>query len=351
MASESRFTGAAVWLGIVLLVAAIGVPAYLLTRPPAPLKDDGIALADLDVVCNGRVDFDGTVISLEPMQAGRLLEILVKEGANVKAGDPILRIDDSPYRGAVREAAAAVKAVQAEIEAADVRVKQHPDTVKLQEKKLAATKADVAALDKQLEQLREKSKLSSLVTKTDVEAFEAKFQAAKLMVESDQLQLDQLRKLDTTLELKGLAAKREAAEVAKERAEKAVADCVLKAPIDGTILRLQTGVGATLAPGMPMPTILFAPSSQMIVRAEVDQAAMGRVREGMKATIRDDARPDSPVWTGRVRTIAGWVAQKRSILLEPGEMNDVRTTEVVIELDKSSDILRIGQRMIIRITK
>lgn len=350
MASESRFTSGAVWLGILLLAGAIGVPAWLLTRDK-PKPTDTVALDDLDVVCNGRVDFDGTVISLEPMQAGRLIELMAKEGVRVKAGDPILRIDDSPYRGLVREAAAAGKAVAAEIEAANARVKQHPDQVLFQEKKLAATKAEVTALDKQLEQLREKSKLTSQVTAADVDAFAAKVQAAKLLVEADQLQLDQLKKLDIQLELKALAAKKESTDAALERAEKAVADCLLKAPIDGTILRINTGVGAALAPGLPIPTILFAPTSQVIVRAEVDQAAMGRVKEGMKATIRDDARADSPVWTGRVRTVAGWVAQKRSILLEPGEMNDVRTTEVVIDLDKSSDILRIGQRMIIRITK
>lgn len=348
MASESRFTGAAVWLGVFLLVGAIAVPAWLLTREK-PKPTDTIALADLDVVCNGRVDFDGTVISLEPLQAGRLVELNVREGASVKAGDPILRIDDAPYQGLVREASAGLKAVNAEIEAADVRAKQHPDQIALQEKKLAATKAELTALEKQLDQLRDKAKLTSNVTAADVDAFAAKVQAAKLFGEADQLQLDQLKKLDPNLELKALAAKKEAAQAALDRANKAVADCRLTAPIDGSILRINTGVGAALAPGMPLPTILFSPTSQIIVRAEVDQAAMGRVMAGMKATIRDDARPDSPTWTGRVRSVAGWVAQKRSILLEPGEMNDVRTTEAIIELDPSKELLRIGQRMIIRI--
>lgn len=351
MASESRFPGLAVWLGVFLLIGAIAIPAWLLTRPKAPPSDLGISLDELDVVCNGRVDFDGTMISLEPLQAGRLVELLVKEGARVKVGDPILRIDDSPFRSLVREATAAVRAVNAEIEAADVRAKQHPDQVALQEKKLAATRAELGALEKQLEQLREKSKLTGQVTMADVDYFAAKVEAARLLAESEKLQLDQLKKLDVTLELKALAAKKESAEAALERAEKAVADCLLKAPIDGTILRINTGVGANLAPGLPVPTILFAPTSQTIIRAEVDQASMGRVREGMKATVRDDARSDSPVWTGRVRSVAGWVAQKRSILLEPGEMNDVRTTEVIIDLDPSNEILRIGQRMIIRITK
>ncbi len=351
MATESKYPGLAVWLGVLLLGSAIGIPAYLLTRPKAAPTDTGAKLEDLDVVCNGRVDFDGTVISLESMQAGRLVELLVKEGAKVAKDQPILRIDSTPYESVVKETLAALKAIDSEIEAAKLRADQHPDQIKLQEKKLAATRAEVIALEKQLEQLRDKSTLTSRVTSTDVESFAAKVQAAKLLIEADELQLEQLRKLNPSIELKALEAKREAAVVARERAEKAVSDCTLRAPVDGTILRINTGVGAALAPGLPFPAILFAPSSQMIVRAEVDQASLGRVEVGMKATIRDDARPNSPVWTGRVKSIAGWVAQKRSILLEPGEMNDVRTTEVIIDLDRSSEELRIGQRMIIWISQ
>jgi multidrug resistance efflux pump len=351
MATESRFPGLFVWLGVILLIASIGFPAWYYTRPTPQPTDTGPSLAELDVVCTGRVDIDGTTISLSPSQPGRVVALFVKETAVVKKGDPILKIDDAVYLGAVREAKAAVKAVDAEIEAATFRVKQHPDKITLQEKKVEAALAEVASAEKQLEQLTEKSKLTGNVTKADVDTFAAKLKSGKILADAEKLQLEQLKKIDPNLELKALTAKKETADAAVERAEKAVAECLLKAPSDGTILRLQVAVGATIAPTSPIPMILFAPSSQMIVRAEVEQSGLGRVKEGMKAAIKDDARSDSPTWTGKVRSIAGWVAQKRSILLEPGELNDVRTTEVIIELDPSKEPLRIGQRMIVRITK
>lgn len=350
MATESR-SSALIWVGVILLIASIGGPAWYFTRPTPPPSDTGPALADLDVVCNGRVDIDGTTFSLDPALPGRVVELYAKETAVVKKGDPILKMDDATYLGAVKEAKAAVKAVEVEIETAELRVKQHPDQIVLQEKKVEAADAETAAAQKQYEQLEEKAKLTSQVTKSDLEAFAAKLKSGKLLVDTERLQLDQLKKLNPKLELKALLAKKETADAAVERAEKAVRDCVLKAPSDGTILRMQTAAGATLAPGLPVPMILFAPNSQMIVRADVEQSALGRVKEGMKASVRDDSRTDSPTWTGRVRSIAGWVAPKRSILLEPGELNDVRTTEVVIELDGSQQGLRIGQRMQIRITK
>ncbi|QEL18447.1 HlyD family secretion protein [Limnoglobus roseus] len=351
MANEHRGPSVIIWLGILLLVVSIAGPTWYFTRPAPPPVSTGPALEDLDVVCNGRVDIDGSTFSLDPNVPGRVVELHVKESAVVKKGDAILKLDDSSYLGAVKEAKAAVKAVQVEIEAAQVRLKQHPDQIALQQKKIEAADAEVGAAEKQLEQMQERAKVTSQITKADVEAFAAKIKSGKLLADAERLQLEQLRKIDPELELKALQAKKEAADVTVERAEKAVLDCVLKAPSDGTILRLQTAVGATLSPGLPLPTILFAPSSQLIIRADVEQSSLGRVKEGMKAAVRDDARSDSPTWNGRVRTIAGWVAQKRSILLEPGELNDVRTTEVVIELDGSPSNLRIGQRMLIRITK
>ena len=69
----------------------------------------------------------------------------------------------------------------------------------------------------------------------------------------------------------------------------------------------------------------------------------------MKATARDDVRADSPTWTGRVLRVGNWVARKRNPLLEPGEMNDVRTVECVIALDGNPEGLLVGQRMRVRI--
>jgi hypothetical protein len=70
----------------------------------------------------------------------------------------------------------------------------------------------------------------------------------------------------------------------------------------------------------------------------------------MKATLRDDARADSPTWTGKVLRVGNWVARKRSVVLEPGEVNDVRTVECVVTLDNPQGLL-VGQRVRVRVGK
>jgi len=139
--------------------------------------------------------------------------------------------------------------------------------------------------------------------------------------------------------------------VALRQAEKAVRDCVLLAPTGGVVLRVQTSRGESVAPGSPQPPVNFRPDSPLVVRADLEQEFLGRVQAGMKATVRDDARADSPTWTGKVLRVGNWVARKRTVLLDPGEVNDVRTVECVIALDGPADGLLIGQRMRVRIGK
>jgi hypothetical protein len=51
-----------------------------------------------------------------------------------------------------------------------------------------------------------------------------------------------------------------------------------------------------------------------------------------------------------VARVSEWFARRRSVLLEPGQVNDVRTLECIVAFDDPDPpILRIGQRMRITI--
>ena len=43
--------------------------------------------------------------------------------------------------------------------------------------------------------------------------------------------------------------------------------------------------------------------------------------------------------------ISDWYSQRRSVLLEPLQFNDVRTLECIISIDPGQPPLRIGQRV------
>jgi multidrug resistance efflux pump len=334
---------------LVLLAGSIAGTAWWFNQPgPGPLTD--APPVEIDVYCTGRVDAAGQVTGLDPAQPGRVVEVHVAEGAVVAAGQPLVRLDDSAARARLIQAQAALDATQVELDVALRDKGRVPNQIAAREAILKAAAARVEAARKLLQQRKDQQQVTPL-GKPELEAMEAQIRELEQMEASQRLELEDLKKIDPELRVRAARARLKAAEADRDLAEKAVADCILTAPGPGTILRLQAARGALLAPGTAVPAVVFAPDGPLIVRAEVHQESLGRVEVGMPAEVQDENRPDGPVWKGRVKSIALWVAQRRSFVLEPGELNDVRTVECLIELDQPAVGLWIGQRMRVRIVR
>jgi multidrug resistance efflux pump len=359
MAADGR-RGPGVWtvLGLILLAGSVGVSAWWLRRPK-PEPEAPTASADLlDVYCTGRVDAAKQVIPLEPSLAGRVVKIgdEVVEGGTVSAGREIFRLDDSAAQARLAQAKAAVEAARIDLDAAKADKQRFPKQVEAKRHLIAAATARVEAAKKALEQRVEQQKVTPL-GKAEKEAIEAQILELAELEKAETLQLQEIEDREAKgqgndLRIRAADAKLKAAQADEKLADKAVKECVVVAPEAGTVLRLQVSVGSIVGPGSPIAPVVFAPAGPLVVRAEVDQESLGRVRVGMAATVQDENRPDGPALKGRVKALSRYVAQKRTFVLEPGEVNDVRTVECVIELDSpGADELWIGQRMRVRILR
>ena len=350
MAEGRRFPSVrAVVAAACLLVPLAGV-VWWLYRPKPDTGAPGPALSELEVVCLGRVDGLAQVAALEPALPGRVVKVSAKEGDIVTNGQELLRLDDAGYQLREDEARAAVVAADLERAGANLDLDQHPNKILGQNAALAAAAERVAAARRMLEERRKQQSFGTL-TAAEVAAFESEVKLVQLAEVAEGIRNDALIAAEGGLRLriKAAEAKKSAAEIAVRTAEQAVKDCVLRAPSAGTILRVQTNVGETASPGHPRAPILFRPEGPLVVRVDLEQEFLGRVASGSKATIRDDTRLDSPTWTGKVLGVAKWVGPKRSIVLEPGILNDVRTVECVISIDTPVNGLLVGQRMRVQI--
>jgi multidrug resistance efflux pump len=347
-AQRRRIPGLGVIIAVVFLFVPLAAVGWWLNRPQGEPTAPGPGLADLDVVCLGRVDGLVPVAALEPAVAGKVSTV-VAEGAHVKAGEELLTLDTEAFQLRVEEALAAVRAADLEVKAARQEQELFPLRKKTQE---AAWNAALSRADAARKLYQEKVKSAEFVTVTAAElaAADADVRQLEQLAEAEKARLDEMAKTDPSLRVQAAEVKQTTADIARRQAEKAVRDCTLLAPTSGTVLRVQTSVGEMVMPGSPQaPPIIFRPDGPLVVRAELEQEFLGRVRPQMKAIIQDDARADSPTWTGTVLRVGNWVARKRNLLLEPGEMNDVRTVECVIAFDGTPEGLLVGQRMRVRI--
>src|SRR5262249_16255631 len=118
----------------------------------------------------------------------------------------------------------------------------------------------------------------------------------------------------------------------------------IKAPTAGTVLRVLVNPGEMLGTARREPAVQFCPKGQRLVRAEVEQEFAGSVSLGQAAAVQDDSKAGT-TWAGKVSRISDWYTQRRSIIQEPLQINDVRTLECLIALDPGQPQLRIGQRV------
>src|SRR5262245_65575836 len=94
-----RIPGLGIAIAVAFLILPIAGVAWWLNRPKAGSAQSGPGLADLDVVCLGRVDGLTPIASLEPGSPGKGAAVFGAAGRSVREGDKPPRPDDGALRG------------------------------------------------------------------------------------------------------------------------------------------------------------------------------------------------------------------------------------------------------------
>ncbi|OAI50533.1 hypothetical protein AYO44_17700 [Planctomycetaceae bacterium SCGC AG-212-F19] len=337
-------------LGVAILIVAATVllaPRGLGSRRHELGSDrQGAAVSGArSVVCFGYVDVEGGVLAVRPSVAGRVVEVPVAENQTVPAGTILLRLDDTLARHQVEEARADLKTAEALLAQArrlpeqhQVRLAMQRDAIEAADSRLSAARS-VLARKQNLQQ----SKLAS------AEDVQVAADQAKELEAASRLEQQKLR----DLELQDIAAQRAAADEAVrarqarlDQAQHRLAECAIRAPVAGQVLRVLAAPGDVAGEPGSGPVIQFCPDQPRIVRAEVPQGFVSLLAVGRPVVIQDDVRTEE-TWHGKVARISDWYTQRRSVLQEPSQRNDVRTVECIVTFDPGQSPVRIGQRMLV----
>ncbi|MCI0377464.1 MAG: HlyD family efflux transporter periplasmic adaptor subunit [Gemmataceae bacterium] len=334
------------WIAGILLLAATALGANWFLN--SSTGSDGASAQDKDLpppstICIGMVDIELGVTRLFPLQSGRVVEV-VAEGKEVKKDEVLLRIE-------TRLAAHKLTEAEADLSNAKEQLKTAQDLPK----KLASLKiqqqaaVEASKLERDAAYLEYQTKLDlaketrGQINENIKKAYE---KIAKGFDEKVKAQEEKLKDLDLAnpqIEINRAQASVDAKQAVVDMAKLALEECELKAPSDGTVLRVFTRVGEVPIP--KGPALEFAPKGPKIVRAEVLQEWARYVKEGQEVSIADDTFAGDK-WTGKVKSVAKYFTQKRNIIIEPFMMNDVRTLECLVEVtSEGPQPLRIGQRV------
>jgi len=198
-------------------------------------------------------------------------------------------------------------------------------------------------------QRKEELAHKDLLNRKDADATAEQAQKSEAVLQSEQAKLNLLMLQDPVQAVKRADADVRVKKAILDQARQALRDHTLRAPANGTVLRVLTNPGELVGPQTPQPVLLFAPDKPLVVRAEVTQEFSRHVAAGQRAEMEDDAIIAGPVWNGRVVRLASWFAQGRKISRDTLAYQDVRTLEFIVQLEPGQSQPRLGQRLRVKL--
>ena len=331
-------------LGLVTLIASTVGAGWVMNRSRAGHSSTFLPeAAEPAVVCFGYVDGPSGVTALTPLVAGRVNRVEVHENEPVNAGSVLIRLDDRLAQFRLRQVEASVAAARDKLTQAQKLPRQQQIKVAQQRAAIEAVKYRVEAARTTLARKRRQAE-KEILGQTETDVTETLLHELEALYQVETGKLSELELNDPDAGVRLAQADVDAKEAQLDEARTALEEYALKAPADGTALRVLVNPGDVVGAQAKQPAVIFCPSGRRIVRAEVEQEFARSVAIGQAASIRDDSTGEGS-WSGRVVRISDWYTQRRSIMPEPLQYNDARTLECIIELDAGQPPLRIGQRV------
>ena len=258
---------AAVAAFVILLIATHG---FGLWRP----RDEGLTLY-------GNVDI--RQVDLGFRVGGRIAEMPIEEGAHVKAGTRLARLDTRPLDDRLAAASAQVALAEADLDKR--RNGNRPQDIAQAAAMLAQQEANLAKAREDYER-RKPLIASGAVSQALFDQTVAAYRAAQAQAAAAAQALSLQRAGSRREDIAAAVAQVESARAERAGAATDRADAVLTAPADGTILVRAREPGAIVQPGETVFTLTI--DRPVRVRAYVPEPDLGRLSPGMAVTVRTD---------------------------------------------------------------
>jgi HlyD family secretion protein len=319
-------------LGLALAVAGFIAYQYFLSGPAVPANV---------IQVSGRIEGDDAVVASKT--SGRIREVTVREGDEVKAGQVVAVLDDEQLRAkeeqaasAVRQAEARVRWSQQQISVLEAELEQSrlgTDQARLDaEGKVRQAEAQVAQSEAQLAQAEseykkakaDEERYTALAASGDIpeqkgsharstaEALGAAVRAARKQVDVAKAALTSAKATLANPAIRSTEGARVRQQIAQAQSDISAAqaemgraqaqlseaqanrrDLQIVAPIDGTVATRSAEPGEVVSPGTPVLTLVNM--SSVYLRGFVPEGEIGRVRAGQRAEVFLDSAPDKAI--------------------------------------------------------
>lgn len=312
---------------VVIVAAAVAAGVWWLLARPA---------AHPQLTLYGNVDL--REIDLPFHDSERIAEVLVQEGDRVHRGQVLARLDTSRLAPLVQKSEAMVAMQRAALQR--LLNGNRPQEIAQAQAAADAAQADASNAQAQYKRVQSLAQSSAgrAVSRQDVDAARAAYDSAAARLQSAQkaLALERIGPRREDIDQARAQLQADQADLATAQAQ--LADAQLRAPLDTIVRSRLVEPGDMATPQQPAFTLAI--TDPKWVRAYVDETNLGRLREGLAASVSVDSFPNRRFdgWVGFISPEAEFTPKS----VQTAQLRSSLVYEVRIFVRDPQDELRLG---------
>jgi HlyD family secretion protein len=344
-----------------LVLVAIVVASVFARRNDIPevqtAKVEKRAVLESKVTANGEVR-PIQFINLTAEVSGRVTDVFVKEGDQIKKGKPLLRVDPTQLASSTSMQEAALRATQADVQNQTAVLAATENSVNTAQAALNTAVADlerakVERNNAEVELKRNTDLLESGITsRSAYDTAKMRFDSAVAAVSAAQARVDQskvqVRDAEIRVKQSRAALDSSVARVSQQRASLEQSSDLLRrttqyASINGVVVGPIVQVGTfAIANFQSTPLLIIADMSVINVEVRVDETDIANVAVGQKAKVKVDALGEKEIEGDVVEKAASAVTRTGQTIAQTtvAGSQEAKDFKVVIRLVNMSEEVR-----------
>jgi HlyD family secretion protein len=349
---------------IIFSLAILGVVAGLLAayvfgiqrKPQPPVFNPSSSPYPTAIFANGIIESDqtsGSNINVYPEVSGRVTEVLVKEGQQVSAGAPLLKIDDSVQKQTTAQLHSQAEAALALLK--ELRAQPRKETLDIAQAQVVLAEANVRAARDQYDKDRASYDADPhSISKSVLDVAEDALQQAVTALEVARRQYDLTKAGAWSYDIDNQQKTYDSLMQAYESANALLVKFTVSAERNGIVLAVNAvangyvspqGVYDTYTQGQDPVLILGPPQEYLAVRCFVDEILVSRLPNAFHIRAQMSVRgSDLKVPLEFVR-VQPYVSPKIELSDERQEQVDLRVLPVIFRFRKQDAPVYPGQEV------
>lgn len=309
-------------------------PSKPMSVPPQSPYDNTVAGA-------GIVEAETENIAIGSSTPGVVVEVYVKVGKEVAAGDKLFRLDDRMQQAELRNRQAALESAKADL----VRLENQPRPEQLRMSSAQLTEAKANLVGQQDLYNRARDLVERKVeTAGNLVTRQQALHAAQAQVARSQAEHDMTEKGAWEFDIGVARAAVTQSEALVEHTRTEIDRLIVRALVAGQVLQVNVRPGEFVGAPPGQALIVLGNIDKLHVRVDIDENDISRYVLGSPgiAMLRGQARVEFPLTFVRVEP---YVVPKRSLTGDNTERVDTRVLQVIYSIDSRDRPLYVGQQV------